>query len=197
MDIQTVIFDFKKPNKKLLGWARTFKRPAVRASDIAPMGFYDLLGLQRNLVCQWFLEKTDAEYLLMLDADIVPFIGTKPILTQAAPILGPTFIRADQHINHEPDGEIGAACLRISRHALLNIERPWFQFVLSPDGLSLEDCECGWFGRQARKAGYHPVRSGAIEHIIEVIATPVDGDNFRWRPIIGECDVDKDQKLDQ
>ena len=76
---------------------------------------------------------------------------------------------------HDGPGYIGAGCMRISRVALEAIERPWFQFVMTNDGLDVHQCECGHFCDKAMAAGIHPVKMGKIGHIMPAVVSPLGG----------------------
>ena len=176
--IQIVVFDGSPVDPRLRKWVESQPHFAY-ASHIAPKGFPDLVAMQRNRICRWFLDHTDRDCLLMLDADQIPVEATVPILTAEAPIAGCAYVQRDARIGHEPDGEAAAGCLRISRAALQAIDPPWFQWVLSDDGCEVAECDCGHFCRKAREAGYHPVTVGRIGHIVPaVVILNDDNDTF-------------------
>jgi len=180
LDIHLVIFDGSPVNRQLGEWSNQFEHVGL-ATRIAPQPFCDLrLSLWRNQVCQWFLDSSPCEYLLMVDADMIPYAETQPILDRVLPIMGCGCIVQDGSQAH--GGEVSCGCLRIRRDVLHQIERPWFDFTLKPSGLELAECECAHFTRKAEAAGFKPVVDGRMQHIIMAIATQLDGERYKLRP---------------
>ena len=83
-------------------------------------------------------------------------------------------IRKDGQESHREDGEVGCGCMKVSRTALERIAPPWFAFDYSRDGCDVTACDCGYFCRKARAAGFHPVKAGAIGHVVPVVVIPPD-----------------------
>lgn len=168
--IQLVVFDGTPINQHLLKWANRFPI-FLRATDIMPKPYPDLMAMWRNSICDWFLKKTDLSHILMLDADMIPLAETSPIYTEDAPIMGCEYIGSDGEIAHSKEGHVGCGCIRMSREALKAVPKPWFNFILSDDGFSDDQCECGYFCEKAMSVGLHPVTRGKMGHIIKTVVT--------------------------
>jgi len=177
-DIQVVVFDGRPADPRLREWMNTFPHRQY-ASHIAPKGYPDLVAMQRNRVCRWFLDRTKLDYLLLLDSDMIPIEATEPIKTAEAPIAGCCYIQNGGVIGHEEDGALSAGCLRISRTALEAIETPWFDWELTKDGCGVQACDCGHFCARAREAGYFPKTVGRIDHAMLMRVSINDDDTFR------------------
>lgn len=169
--IQVVVFDGMPVNRHLLDWVRKFPH-FKRATDIAPKPYPDLMAAWRNRICDWFLKETELDHILLLDADMVPLAETQPIWDSDASILGCDYIGSHSERAHDGPGYVGCGCIRISREALELISRPWFKFVMNEDGLDAKQCECGFFCKKAMAAGIHPVKRGAIGHIMPAVVSP-------------------------
>ena len=176
--IQVVIMDGAPINFHLLEWVQKFPCHA-KASDLIKKPYPDLVAMWRNLICDWFLKETDLKHILMLDADMVPLPETKPIWSEDAPIMGCDYIASHSNRCHDGPGYIGCGCMRLSREALETVPKPWFQFILAPDGLNVERCECGHFCEQAMAVGLYPVKRGKMGHIMPAVVSPADDEHGR------------------
>jgi len=135
------------------------------------------IGVWRNVIVQWFLKETKLPWLVMLDDDMIPVVDTQALLQSPADITGCHVIgRGGSHVHGHNDGHIGAGAMKISRHALETIRKPWFRIVDAQDGLSIAQCECGFFCEKARRFGFHPVKAGRIGHRVPVILLPSEND---------------------
>ena len=181
-DIQVAVFDHEPPNRWLKAYLARFAH-AARVSQILDDEdrFADFIATRRNRVAEWFLAETDLAYLLMLDHDHIPGDELEPLLASAADVVGTAYVRASGNSAHPGDGDAGAGCLRISRTALERIGPPWFAFVFNARGTAIDLCECGYFCRKARAAGFHPVKAGSIDHIIPMVARPIAGEHTKAR----------------
>lgn len=174
--IQVVVFDGLPVNKHLRNWVRRFPN-YIYASEIADKGLPDLIGMWRNRVCYWFLKETELEYLLMIDADMVPIKETIEIVRGEAPLAGCRYIAKDGEDIHREDGRIGCGCMRIRRDVLETVQRPWFAYKQNDDGLEVSRCECERFCDNAREAGIFPLKRGAIGHVMPAVVSPkADGE---------------------
>ena len=179
--IQIAVFDHKPPNPWLKTYIARFAH-AVRVSDILDDEddrFADFIAIRRNRVAAWFLAETDLAHLLMIDHDHIPGPELDPLIASEADVVGAEYIRGSGNSAHPGDGEAGAGCLRISRVALERIPPPWFAFITNDRGTAIRLCECGYFCNRARAAGYHPVKAGAVDHIIPMAARPIAGDQTK------------------
>jgi len=177
MDLQVVIFDGLPVEKRCIAWAESVGDVAM-ASDIdEPSPHAAMIDVWANRVCQWFLDKTDKTHLLMLEHSKLPDANTIPVVQSTADVVGAEYCLKDGTIAHDGPGYLGRGCLRISRRALEIIPKPWFQFVLTADGMNIEKCSCAWFCDQAMAAGIHPVRVGHIARVTKAVITPAEGKN--------------------
>ena len=172
-DIQVVPVDFRGVNRHLRAWLETM--PCVKyASDICnhTFGGLDLLALWRNRIAEWFLEKSDKAWLLMVDDDIIPMDSMAELLERKADVAACHFFSRGGGEGHDTDGIVSMASLKVSRRALEQIKRPWFKFEFNVKHTVLVGCECSWFCKQAREAGFHPVKIGLIAHAMKVALIP-------------------------
>ena len=72
-------------------------------------------------------------------------------------------------------------CMKVSRRALERIDPPWFAFECSGNGCEVAACECRYFCRKARAAGFHPVKAGAIGHVVPVVVIPPENEDDSCR----------------
>ena len=183
--IQVVVMDGEKVNTHLITWVRKFPHFTL-ATDIASKPFPDMVAVWRNGICAWFLQKTELDHLLMIDADMVPLPDTKPVWSEDAPILGCDTVNGRGHRTHDQPGHVGCGCIRMSREALESIPKPWFMFEFDDNGLKVTQCECGYFCEKAMASGFHPVKSGKMGHIMPAVVSP-NGDSAhiqllsRWK----------------
>ena len=172
-DIQIVPVDFRGVGYHLRAWLETM--PNVKyASNICvkTFGGLDLLAVWRNLIAEWFLEKCDKPWLLMLDDDNIPLDSMSELLACKADVSACHFFSRTGGEGHDVDGVLSMASLKVSRRALLEIARPWFKFEFNPNHTKMTGCECSWFCKQARAAGFHPVKVGVIAHVMKVALIP-------------------------
>ena len=175
-EIQIVVLDGLPVNMHLREWVEKFPHFGY-ASHIDDKGYPDLVSVWRNKIADWFLSQTDLKYLLMLDHDMIPTVETLPIIKEDAPLMGCHYISSSGEECHDAEGYVGCGCIRIRRDVLEAVDRPWFQFILKPDGLSAEQCECGYFCIKATEAGFYPVKRGRMGHIMPSGVSPkADGE---------------------
>ena len=172
-DIQVVPVDFRGVGRHMRAWLRTM--PHVRyASEICFNTFHglDLLAVWRNLIAEWFLRETDRPWLLMMDDDNIPLDSMTELLDCKADVAACHFFSRGGGEGHDTDGVLSMASLKVSRRALERIARPWFKFEFNENHTELTGCECNWFCRQARAAGFHPVKVGLLAHVMKVALIP-------------------------
>jgi len=151
------------------------KMPHVKyASDIcsSTFGGIDLLAVWRNRIADWFLHKTDKDFLLMLDDDNIPLDSIGQLLDSPADVAACHFFSRGGDEGHDVDGSVSMASLKVSRRALLQMPRPWFKFEFNENHTKMTGCECSWFCKQARSVGFHPIKIGEIAHVMKVALLP-------------------------
>jgi hypothetical protein len=136
----------------------------------------------RNQICRRFLE-SDAEYLLMIDDDVVPPPTVLDMARHRKDVVAGlcyayTPSTGYYTVAYEPpaaDGErpprlpigdgieghgllevelTGTACLMVHRRVLEGVDRPWFAMELDEDRLVIADSEDFSFCRKIRAAGF-------------------------------------------
>ena len=154
------------------------RRPEDHLIDIVPGYPVDRV---RNLICTRFLE-SDAEYLLMIDDDVVPPAGVLDMARHGKDVVAGlcyAFIPqrgyyAAAYTPPDDDGKYGrvgigqgvedqgllevglagSACLMIHRRVLEAVDPPYFETRLDDERLYLVDSEDFAFCRKARAAGF-------------------------------------------
>lgn len=183
--IQTYVMAHRAtPNELLRSWLRSYSPNWKRGSQV---GFR--VDLARNQTCNQFLRddvprgKTD---LLLLDADMVPVIETRGILSQPGELVFCCY--AGHHGTHGHRSTPGAACVRVSAELLAKMTRPFFHVPVNETCDELLGCECDHFHAAAVAAGAKAIRVGTIGHqqggSDGVILFPNDGNktgySFCW-----------------
>jgi len=154
------------------------RRPDDPIIDIVPGYPVDRV---RNLISKRFLE-SDAEYLLMIDDDVVPPPTVldmarhgKDVVAGVCYAFNPqrgyytaAYTPQDGNgrygrvgIGRELEGRglleiglAGSACLMIHRRVLEDLDPPYFKTELDADGVFIADSEDFFFCRKARTAGF-------------------------------------------
>ena len=168
-DVLLVIFEGRGCNRYLLRWMRQFPR---RWRTRPPNMLYDFLAVWRNQQIRQFLERTQLPWIWLIDDDMVPVPETMALLDTGADVAGCAYVSRTGDPAHSREGEVGAACLRISRRALTAAGPPWFAITASADGTSIEECECKYFSRRMREAGFQAVTIGRVGHVVPVVLVP-------------------------
>jgi len=154
------------------------RRPEDPLIDIVPGYPVDRV---RNLISKRFLE-SDAEYLLMIDDDVVPPAGVLDMARHGKDVVAGlcyAFIpqRGYYAAAYTPPGEggrygrvgigreiegrglleiglAGSACLMVHRRVLERLDPPYFRTELDDEGTYIADSEDFSFCRRAREAGF-------------------------------------------
>lgn len=132
----------------------------------------------RNTLVQDFLEKTSDEWIIFIDADIIPPLDFLKLLDHKKPIVGAvcyTFVGGNlQATIYEKTGEhtyepnkaaqlysglvetpvTGFGCIAIKREVLEKMSKPYFQFEYDPETRHRTLGEDIYFCEQATKLGY-------------------------------------------
>jgi len=181
-DIQVVIMDYKHIPPITREWLRQFDHVGY-ASEICDggCGSQDFIVIKRNLVAQWFLERTDREYLVMIDEDVRPDIDTYLMLDNKADICSAHFFGKPGWLAHNHPGQVSMAACKISRSVFEKTDRPWFKILYNDYHTEVVKCECDWFASQVRLAGFYPVKAGRVVHAVTVLAVPPDDDKRTFK----------------
>jgi hypothetical protein len=135
----------------------------------------------RNRAVNRFLHEDAESHLLMIDADMVWLPETAAMIEDPrADIAYAKY--ADKMGGPAHEGQLGCACLRISRRAALAIRPPWFAFEHDDQGCADAACECSYFRAKAQAAGFTPAALCNIGHIVPVLAVP-DGCRVKFQPL--------------
>ena len=181
-NIMVVPVDFRGIGRHMRRWLAHMPH-VTYASDIcfSTFGGQDLLAVWRNKIAEWFLEKTDKEFLLMLDDDNIPLDSITELLESKADVAACHFFSREGGEGHDADGTVSMASLRVSRRALEQIPRPWFKFEFNEYHTEMTSCECAWFCKQAKLAGFHPIKIGEIAHVMKVALLPGEDGQCRMK----------------
>jgi len=169
------------PNEFLAQWLSTKGLLWRRAHDS-----YDV-DVTRNRVTREFLAHDvprGKQYLIMLDADMVPCGETENLLTAVGDLVYCGHVGAQGGRGHSGPGNFAAACFRVSLRCLQqigNVTRGvWWNMGKDPTRSERTHCECSYFNSAARQAGFAPVQVGVIGHMQTCIIFPVNNSPERW-----------------
>ncbi len=181
--IQVVVMSAGQPASRALGiWLSRHRLDWRYGSQD-----YGIDAARNQNVTRFLLEdlQRGKTHLLMIDHDMVPVSQTDPILTAAAEIDLAYCGYADRFGSpgHYGDGNLGAACFRVSAGLLTRMRRPWFQSGYL-DGQRIA-CECGYFRLLAARCGVGSVMVGVIGHEQRCVLLPGArgaGFTLHWPP---------------
>ncbi len=173
-DIQIVIFDGFPVDPMCLDWARSLCDVKMASEIWKARPIESDMAVWRNKACQWFLDETDKQAVLFLEHSKIPDAATLPVIESNADVVGACYCHRAGSEVHDSPGYIGTGCLRISREALGKIERPWFNYKLADDGLSVDQCSCMWFCQRAMAAGIFPCKAGSVGRIAKAVIRPAE-----------------------
>ena len=181
-DIDVVVLAGRPLTPALSRWLARFPAKNVRASQPPGSGGGEFLALWRNSIVADFLEHRHRPYLMMVDADAWPIPESEGIITAEADVCGVHAVGRHGARAHAGDGEVGAHCLRISRHALeaiaasdaFSAQRGWFAFPTTDRGTRVIVCEDGYFCWLARQAGFRPIKVAPMGHLLPIVVLPTD-----------------------
>jgi hypothetical protein len=114
----------------------------------------------------------EASHLILMENGAWPDESSDVILQgdQDAVYLG--HVATGGHIGHVGDGELGCACVRLSRACLEAIEPPWFGFEFDKTGSQSIKCDCMMLRDKLHAAGFKTYMVGVIAHRVEMLALP-------------------------
>ena len=177
MDVNRMVFvvlNHRGTNPLLRRWLTQFPQ-VMLASHFCSFAGRDLLACWRNQIVEHFLTLENADWLIMCDDDVIPIIGeTEKLLECEADVSACRYFARYGVEAHPEEGEIGLHIAKISRKALEKIKPPWFAFEMNEKGTAQRTCECDYFCKKAKEAGFYPVKAGIAGHLIEVYAIPTD-----------------------
>ena len=182
-DIQVVVFDGLPVNAMLETWLESVPH-VKRASRIGQGRAFPRMDMWRNQAVQWFLDHSECEYLLMIDADMVVTDQTNPALRCDASVVGADYVDRGHHQSHHGHSNLGCGFLKVKRPALKEMGAPWFLFRGNPEGTKLTSCECRYFCEKAAAKGLEPVRVGMVGHVLPMIAIMNNGE-IEYTPLNG------------
>lgn len=171
-DIQLVIIEGRGMNRFLRTWSGRFDhREVLSVSDLP-----DHVAAHRNRVFAWFRDKCDRPWLLTMDDDVVPVPETDEVLRSEADVAAARGWGRTGAEMHPGPQEFSMACVKVHRRVVEGLQPPWFQFVFTPDGVRQEMCECQYFAKKVREAGFRIEKVGKIGHRFPVTVLPGDGE---------------------
>ena len=136
-------------------------RPASRIITI----FGPDVIIQRNMTVVDHILKAPPEIttFLLFDWDNRPIMPSmQPFLDAEADIVGAKYPVGNPHTWDNELPHCGS--MKVKRSVFEKITPPWFQFVYSPDGTKLEQCECNYFIEKAKAAGFSIMLAGECGH---------------------------------
>jgi hypothetical protein len=101
--------------------------------------------------------------VLMVDRDMRPCDATMPFLAAQADIVGVEYPTGNPKAWADP-AAAHMGLVRVRRQVFEAVAPPWFMFEYSADGSQRVGCECGFFMRKARQAGFTVARAGWCDH---------------------------------
>lgn len=172
--IQIALFDGLPVDPFILDWCRMFTH-VERVSRFRTNDTATHMDIWRNKVCDWFLNKTSLDAVLFLEHNKLPMRSALGVIASNDDIVGAEYTYRDCTDCHPEKGYLGTGCLRISRHALETMKKPWFDYLLADDGCSIQICSCQWFCLRAQQAGFDPKTVGQVARAIDAVCWLADG----------------------
>lgn len=102
------------------------------------------------------------DHVLLLDNDVRPDWQADAMFQTPADIVACRWDH-DNHWHADPQAIHLSMCL-VKRELFERVGAPWFDFVLSDDRLTIENCECGYFKKKAHAAGFSTANAGWCNH---------------------------------
>lgn len=132
------------------------------------------IAAARNQTVNDYLSRAEGfEYLLTIDADMVPLRESAAILRRdAGPLIYCGYCGRDGSPGHFGDGNLGAGFMRVHRTVFEKASKPWFLMSYNKEHDVKEECECLWFNRRALIAGYTSQMVGIVGHRQSAILVP-------------------------
>jgi len=121
------------------------------------------VDIARNRAVEQFLSRRECDWLVMVDRDMIPTADTAPFFTAQGHVVGAMYPLGDEKVWAEPD-RLHCGLMRIHRSVVEKVSPPWFKFVTNERGTMLTECECHYFTRRAKAAGFDVIRAGYCGH---------------------------------
>jgi len=131
------------------------------------------IDVARNQNCLRFLAEDSPagrEFIIMIDADMVPLPQSEGILQDNGPVVYCGYSGFQATKGHFGDDDFGSGFCRIHRSVLQKLPRPFFKMLYEND--RRVGCECAYFRRNAEQAGFRPVMVGIAGHETTVVSIP-------------------------
>ena len=166
----------EEPNRHLQAWLNA----------LSPRGYEWRYGpethpvyVARNQVVNRFLaEDTTKQYLVMIDAPLVPIRGqTVRVLTEPGDVVYCGYFGRYGTAGHY--GNFGCGCFRASRRVYESLPPPWFDFGYDATLTQKTQCECARFANRLQVAGVEPLQVGVIGRLTELVLIPAGPGRMR------------------
>jgi hypothetical protein len=119
--------------------------------------------LARNRAVRDIALPSEMETFVFADRDMRPDQRTDAVLHADGDLVGATFPVGNPQTWAWPEA-IHGGLFRCSRRVLETVKPPWFAMNFSPDGTTVERCECQYFRDKVKAAGFTIRRAGWAEH---------------------------------
>jgi hypothetical protein len=142
------------------------------------------IDVARNQTVNRFLQEQvpkGKQYLMMIDADMVPVVDTHRIISADGDLVWCGYTEEPPAKGHYGEGDFGAACFRASASLLSRMQQPWFKMKYDGCLGRRLACECSYFAACARGQGVEPRMVGIIGHARRCIMFPTPETTLGWK----------------
>ena len=177
---------WQKPNFELDLWLRRLSAMGCIVRDF--ISKYDVCAARRNILEHFVTQDipAGAEYLMMIDEDVVPEKSTSNMLTADGDLIYCSALSPHEaglgKKNHWGDGDFGLACCRISATVAkaIPIDRS-FEFVWNETRTERVNCDCAYFRDLVQGLGFKTQMVGVVGQNVTAVLSPLeDGYKIRW-----------------
>jgi hypothetical protein len=139
------------------------------------------IDVARNKNVLEFL-KSDKQYLLMINHDMVPLPETNAILTADGDVVYCGSYSSRGTPDHIGDKQFNSACWRVHRRVFESFGPPWFRVGHSGDVTERTYCDCNYFKDRCNDAGFDSHMVGLIAQRVEIVLFPDPADPAsKWK----------------
>jgi hypothetical protein len=177
--ITILCWPYDRPCDALDDWCRWHFPGAFRY--VRRRGWLDVVRCQVAREALSLGPQGDDAELWFADGDVAPTAETDALLDARGDVVGAEYPCACGA--WQLPYEVHMGLLKVRREVLETLieerdaqgrHRPLFAVARSPDNTVAYGCECRWFARRAREAGFETSRIGRADHLARALGVPIE-----------------------